>query len=143
MITTHRRYAQEGFSLIEIMIAIAIIAIIAVTVGPLALNQYRKAQIKGAESDLRGIQQGIDLYYADIGQYPTSLRDLVKRPEDEAIARKWHEGYLKGKDTPKDRWGNKYEYELTPGKEHPYELYSYGPKSKGAPKNEQINAWTE
>jgi general secretion pathway protein G len=138
-----RKHAQSGFSLTEIMIAIAIMAILAVTVVPGFMAYLNRAKVSRAKQDLRAIQAGIDMYYGDIGQYPASLRDLVKRPADEKIGRKWQEGYIKGKDVPKDPWGNKYQYELTQGKEHPYELYSYGKNGKGSPSSEWISVWDE
>ena len=68
------------------------------------------------------------------------LRDLGKKPSDEktdALERP----YIESKEEPKDGFGNKFHYAVTPGAENPYELYSYGPKGKGAPKKEWIDAW--
>lgn len=141
--TITNRHARSGFSLMEIMIAIAILAIIAVSVGPLLFQQVDKARKSRSKSDLRTMQQAIDLYYAHTAQYPSTLKDLVKKPSDETISRKWEGPYLKGKDVPRDPWGNKYIYEITQGQEHPYKLMSYGKAGKGAPESEWIRVWDE
>lgn len=137
-----QRSAKDGFTLIEIMVAIAIVAILTVAV-PNFMGYLQTAKKSKATTTLRTFDQAITLFNVQTGQYPQSLRDLIRRPSDEKIARKWQDGgYLKGKEVPEDPWGNSYRYRLTPGQEHPYELYSYGPKGKDAPKAEWFNVWT-
>lgn len=130
--------AKEGFSLLELMIAIAIMGILAAVIGPNLMSYLGKAKIKTAQSDLRTFEQAITMYQLDNNQYPTTLKDLVKRP---ANMPNWQDGgYLKKKDIPNDPWSQKYQYKLTPGAEHPYELFSYGPKGKGS-KESKIDVW--
>lgn len=139
-----KRTARAGFSLIEIMIAVAIMAVLAVLIVPNVLGRLKKAKVTSAETNLRAISAAITNFYADIGQYPTRLRDLVKKPTEEALAKKWADPYLqtaKGGEMRADPWGNQYQYKLTAGAQHPYELYSYGPNGKGAPKSEWISIW--
>lgn len=81
------------------------------------------------------------MFNAHTGQYPARLNDLLKKPADEKIARKWEGPYLKAKEVPEDAWGSKYVYKLTPQAEHKYDLYSYGPNGKGSPKEEWISVW--
>jgi general secretion pathway protein G len=136
------RTVRGGFSLIEILIAIAIIAVMGVTLVPGLLNYLNKAKVTRAKTELKTIAQGIDMYHADTNQYPATLKDLVRRPADEKISKKWQEGtYLGAKEVPSDPWGTRYVYQVTEGKEHPYELYSYGKNLKGAPKSEWLSVW--
>ncbi|MDP3889130.1 MAG: type II secretion system major pseudopilin GspG [bacterium] len=143
----HRRraaqFVREGFSLIELMIAITIMGILAAIIVPNFMSYLQKARISNTKATIRTFEQAITMYQADMAQYPTALRDLIKQPADEKAAKKWQGPYLKKKDVPQDPWGNKYQYRPTPEAENPYELYSYGPKGKGAPKQEWISVWDE
>lgn len=128
------------------MIAIAIMAILAVTVGPTFLGYLSRAKVSKAKIEVKAIKNAIDVYNGDTNEYPAAIGDLIKRPtENEELARKWNGPYLKGgKEETKDSWGKKWHYELTPGAAHPYELYSYGPSGKrDAPKHDWIDAWVE
>lgn len=141
---TINRHARAGFTLMEIMIAIAILAIIAVSVGPLIMQQVEKARRSRVKTDLRAIQSAIDQYDADTAQLPSTLRDLVKKPSDESVSRKWGGPYLRDKDVPKDPWGKKFIYEITEGQENPYKLLSYGSKKgRGVPESDWISVWDE
>lgn len=136
-----RRSLKEGMSLIEIMIVILIIGLITGVVGPALMGRYRKAQKTTAKSTIRSLKTAITNYQLDIGQYPSRLRDLVKKPTDEAVAKKWDEKFLEADEVPRDPWGNNFVYKVTGKADKPYELYSYGPSGKGAPKSEHISVW--
>lgn len=140
-------YAKKsGFTLIEILIALFIVAILAGGVAYYVPGYIDKAKTRRARIDLKVISSGIIEYNVDIGQYPQRLKDLVKQPQDDqAAAGKWQKGgYIQGKkDVPQDPWGNKFQYKLTPGEDHPYELFSYGSGGKGSPKNEHISVWKD
>lgn len=138
-----KRHSRSGFSLLELMIAIVIMGLIAAVAGPTIFNFLKRAKVNRAERDLKGIQTGINLYKMDIKRLPTSLRDLVRRPSEPELARKWQEGGYLGKDkkVPKDPWGNKYQYRPEPEGENLYTLFFYGPKGRKAPRVERISVW--
>ncbi len=141
--TYAKRYARGGFTLMEIMIAIAILAIISAVVGPYFMAYLEKAKKSTAKTTLKGFKSAILLYQADVGQYPTTLKDLIRRPREERLAKKWEGKYIDKKEVPVDSWGNKYQYKVTPAGANPYELLSYGPKGKGSPKVEHLSVWDE
>src|SRR5438067_10267606 len=127
-----QRHLRTGFSLIEIMIVITIMALVIGVAVPALIGRLNKAKITTARTTLHTLEQAISMYYTDTGRYPATLRDLVKKPKEESIAKKWQEGgYLKKTELPDDPWDNKYQYKLTPQAQHPYELYSYGSGGKG------------
>ena len=133
--------ARSGFSLIEIMIAIAIMVILAAVAMPAFLNYLEQGRESTTKSNLAVINGAIKSYYLQIGKYPTKLNDLVEKPKDEEAASKWRHPFIEN-EIPVDGWGNKFQYKMTPeGAAHPYELYSFGSKGKSAPKNEWINVW--
>jgi len=105
---------EKGFSLIEIMVVMVIIAMIAGTVAPKLFGRVDKARQQDAQAQIELLGQALDLYRLEKHKYPTSDEGL------EAI-----KSYLK-KNVPKDPWGNDYIYE-SPGKEgRGYDLISYG-----------------
>ncbi len=132
--------AQAGFTLMEILIAIAIVGLLA-TVSLSLFRYFASSQKKAAVMALKTLKNAIGIYYTDVGQYPEQLKDLVQKPSDEAAARSWNGEYIQGKDALRDPWKRKYEYKRTEGAEHDYELYSYGEKGKNSPKSEWISVW--
>lgn len=125
---------QRGFSLIEIMIAVAIMAILVAVVGPTVFSYLGQAKVKTTEANIQAIKTGINSYYLYVGKYPLTLEDLIKKPEGMAQA-KWGGPYLgRGgediKEVPKDGWGDDFIYELTNDKKQPYRLFSVNLEEK-------------
>lgn len=137
----YTRYAKPGMTFIEIVIVLAIIAIMATVVVPNLMSYVNSSKKSTAKSTLQAFQGAINMINVHTGRYPSSLNELVKKPSDERIAKKWEGPYIKQKEIPQDPWGERYVYKLTPQAENPYELYSYGPDGRGAPKSEWINVW--
>lgn len=136
-----RIIASEGFSLIELVVVILILGILAAVVGPAVFRAVAPARTGAAKSSLRALSQAIDTYQAEIGAYPKALEDLVEKPSG-AAGKKWTAPYLKGKSIPEDPWGEPFQYKITPGSQHPYELYSYGgPNGPDTPAEERIDVW--
>lgn len=138
------RTARSGFTFIELVIAIAILAILALVVGPMVMGQLEKARVSGTTSNLKSLKTAIDMFKVDTARYPTKLRDLVEKPREEAVARNWTKGgYIEGGELPKDAWGEDFQYKRTAEGKTPYELYSYGPNGPGASKEEWISVWAQ
>ena len=116
--------AQKGFTLIEVMIVVAILGVLATLVVVNVGGQSDKANITAAKSDLQAISQALALFKLDNNRYPSTdqgLDALVEKPDD---ARYWPEGgYLKK--SPTDPWQNPYVY-ISPGVDGPYDLFSTG-----------------
>lgn len=116
---------QHGFTLIEIMVVVTILAILGATVVPLILDHPDQARVAKATQDIRAIEAALDLYKLDNFNYPTSdqgLQALVEPPSDGAP--NWKDGgYLKK--IPKDPWGRDYLF-LSPGENGPIDIYSLG-----------------
>ena len=120
----NRTHTREGFTLIEIVIAIAIVAFM-MTASVIGLRALQKrGQQTSAKSSLRTIKTAIDTYKLIVGIYPKTLKELTEKPSDPKAAQKWP-GALLEKD-PIDPWDEPFHYQLTPGKQHAYELYTEG-----------------
>ncbi len=116
--------SQQGFTLIEVMIVVAILGVLATLVVVSVGGQDDKARQAAVKSDLQAISQALDLFKLDNFRYPTTdqgLEALVDKPDN---ARNWPDGgYLKK--SPNDPWENPYVY-ISPGVDGPYDLYSMG-----------------
>ena len=135
-----RSSMRAGFSVMELMIYTLIVGILLAGAATMLTGALDKSKKSSTESSLRAIQQGIDLYYGEVGRYPESLEDLMVRPEG---AQGWDGPYVKvkGDQVPKDGWKHDFQYQRTPGAAHPYELYSFGKNGEDAPQEEWLNAW--
>lgn len=128
---THRK---AGFTLIEVLIVLAIIGMVASLVGPRVLGYLSDSKMKAARVQIEALASALDLFYLDNGRYPAAsegLNALVKRPGN---AQSWNGPYLKSGDVPKDPWGNPYLYKI-PGKNAPYNIISTGPEGREGPGN--------
>ena len=134
-----RRGLQRGFTLIEIMVVIAILGIMAAIVVPKILGNTDTARIAAAKQDIANIKQALILYKLDNQRYPTTeqgLQALVTKPTSGPAANGYKtDGYLEK--VPKDPWGNPYQY-LCPGIKGEFDVFSYG--ADGQPGGEGINA---
>lgn len=136
--------SDTGFTLIEIMVVIAIIGILATMIVPKIMGRPDEARRIAAKQDVGTIVQSLKLYRLDIGRYPSSeqgLRALIERPSADPIPQNWKQGgYLDG--LPKDPWGNPYQY-LSPGSHGEVDVFSLGADGKigGSEVDSDIGNW--
>lgn len=105
-----RRTTQEGYTLVELLVVLVIIGLIAALVAPRVLGYLSTAKTETARIQIKNIKDALELYYLDLGKYPTKDEGLVAlaaKPADEPA---WKGPYLKGADALKDPWGNAYLY---------------------------------
>ena len=139
-------YNRRGFTLIEIMVVIVILALLAALVGPKIMGRTDDAKIQTTKTQIRNLESALKLYKLDNGVYPTTeqgLSALVTKPTVGVIPTSYKEGgYLESQNVPKDGWGNDYLY-VSPGDHGDYDLYSYGADGVkgGEGKNADINSW--
>jgi general secretion pathway protein G len=126
-----QRDGEAGFTLVEMLVVITIIAMIMALVAPRVLNYLSESKIKAAKIQIASMGSALDLFYLDEGHYPTTsegLVALVQRPENSPT---WNGPYLKGGYVPNDPWGRSYVYR-SPGEHGPYDILSYGPDGERA-----------
>ncbi len=132
---------DAGFTLIEIMIVIAIMGILGTLIIPKIMGRPEEARITAAKHDIGTITQSLKLYRLDIGVFPTAeqgLKALVEKPQTAPIPLNWmHGGYLDR--LPNDPWGNAYQYR-NPGSRGEVDVYSFGADGKpgGVDRNADI-----
>jgi general secretion pathway protein G len=139
-----RQRRQRGFTLIEIMVVIAILGILAALIVPKIMSRPDEARRVAAKQDIGTIMQALNLYRLDNGRYPTGdqgLHALVEKPSTDPVPNNWKDGgYLER--LPNDPWGNVYQY-LNPGVHGEIDVFSDGPDGKpgGEGNNAEIGSW--
>ena len=117
----------RGFTLIEVLVVVAILGILAAIVVPRILDRPDEAKRVAAKTDIGAIVQALKLYRLDNGFYPSTdqgLAALVQRPAAEPNPANWKAGgYLER--LPKDPWGSDYQY-LQPGVRGEIDVFSLG-----------------
>lgn len=129
----------RGFTLIEIMVVVVILAILGTLVAPQILSRIDEARATKARNDLRSYESALELYRMDNFKYPTTeqgLEALVKKPSDPNL-RNWRpDGYVK--QLFQDPWNRDYVY-VSPGTGGaPFDLYTLG--ADGQPGGEGTDA---
>ena len=121
-----RRLAQQGMTLIEILVVLVLIAIVMGIVGGNFIGQGEEAKRKAAAIEIGQIGQALDLYKLETGRYPNSqegLQALISAPTGVA---NWNGPYWKKGTLPKDPWQNDYKYASPGAGGAPYEISSLG-----------------
>ena len=114
----------QGFTLLELLVVVAIIGLLVGYVAPRYFGQVGKSQVTTAKAQIDALEKALDQYRLDTGHYPATelgLSALVNRPQNEP---KWNGPYLR-KDVPLDPWDKVYVYKY-PGERGDYDIISYG-----------------
>ena len=118
---------RRGFTLIEVLVVVAILGILAAIVVPRIMDRPDEAKRVAAKADIGAIVQALKLYRLDNGGYPTTdqgLLALVQKPATQPIPPNWKQGGYLDK-LPHDPWGGDYQY-LSPGVRGEIDVYSLG-----------------
>lgn len=139
--------SEKGLTLIEILIAIIIIAAFASVVGPELFTQVGKSNQTAAANQIDIFKIALNNYRLDNGRYPSTeqgLEALINEPSIYPLPNSWSGPYLEKREIPKDPWGNDYQYE-NPGthNSHRYDLWSYGKDGRegGSGEDADVTNW--
>jgi general secretion pathway protein G len=122
--TAARRHGEAGFTLVEMLVVITIIGLIMALVGPRVLTYLSDSKAKAAKIQIESFSSALDLYFLDLGRYPTSNEGLAALTQSNN-AQGWNGPYLRGGVVPSDPWGHGYVYR-SPGERAPFEIISLG-----------------
>ncbi|QTC01538.1 type II secretion system major pseudopilin GspG [Alcaligenes sp. SORT26] len=134
--------AQQGFSLIEVMVVVVIMGIMAALVVPSLMDRPDQARAVAARQDIAALTQALKLYRLDNGRYPSTaqgLSALHQRPAQPPEPRNWRP-YMDR--LPSDPWGNPYQY-LQPGVHGEIDVFSLGADGQagGSGSDADIGNW--
>jgi len=135
----------RAFTLIEVMVVVAILAVLAALIVPKVMSRPDEARVVAARQDIASLLQALKLYRLDNLRYPTTeqgLAALVTRPTLAPVPPNWKPGgYLER--LPRDPWGNPYQY-LSPGLRGEVDVFSFGADgvAGGEGFDADIGSWT-
>ena len=137
------RASKRGFTLVEMLVVIAIIGLIMALVGPRVLNFLAELKVKTAKIQIQSFASALDLFYLDAGRYPSSAEGLAALVQPPSGIAAWNGPYLKGGNVPSDPWGRPYIYR-SPGEHGVYDILSYGSDGQegGTGTAADIVSWT-
>lgn len=130
---------SRGFTLLEVMVVVVIIAVMAAAVGPAIFDNLNKANETRAATDIKALSSMLEIYRAENYSFPSTdqgLEALVSKPSGSPEAKNWRR-YTKK--TPIDPWGAPYKY-LSPGSHGDIDIYSNG-KDGIASTEDDIGNW--
>jgi general secretion pathway protein G len=133
---------QRGFTLLELLVTLTILALLATIVTPQVLKYIQSSRVQTARLQVQSISAALDLFQVDVGRYPSAqegLQSLVAQPDGLSA---WGGPYLKKASGLVDPWGIPYHYRI-PGQHGDVDVFSYGGgKTDGASdETPQITNW--
>lgn len=137
-----RRGTLAGFTLVELLVVLAILGLLVGLVGPQVMKSLGTSKVKTARIQIEELAGALDIYRLEVGRYPTTnegLRALVERPGD---AKNWNGPYLRKSQVPPDPWGYEYSYR-SPGEHGAFDLWSLGSDNRegGDGEDQDILGW--
>ncbi|HEY2251736.1 MAG TPA: type II secretion system major pseudopilin GspG, partial [Planctomycetaceae bacterium] len=137
---THARNKRAGFTLMEVLIVLAILAVIIGLVVPNLMKGRDRANNDAAKVQVKAVEDALGMYALDHdGDYPASISVLMTNPGGDT---KWNGPYFKGNKSPVDPWNNPIQYQ-SPGQHHSDgspDVWSNG-KDKTSNTADDLNNW--
>lgn len=121
--------ATDGFSLVELLVVLAIIGLIAAFATPNVLKYLGSSRVSASKAQMKNISSALELYFIDVGNYPDTnfgLDALINAPSG---TQNWNGPYIKGSTALKDAWGNNYSY-TAPAGGSSFSIKSFGQDGK-------------
>src|SRR5689334_3946443 len=139
---SRRSAGTEGFTLTELLVVLGIIALLAALVAPQVVRYLSKARSDTATAQIKNIEGALELYYLDVGSYPSASDGLNALFAAPASTTSWKGPYLKQRDGLVDPWGRPYLYQ-SPGQHGDFDISSLGRdgRENGSGEDTDITSW--
>jgi general secretion pathway protein G len=119
------RRADAGFTLLELLVVLAIMGMLAAIIGPQVVRYLGSSRSQTAKVQIQNIAAALELYRLDVGRYPTAEEGLAALVKPPAAQTAWNGPYMQQETALVDPWGKAYQYRM-PGKETEADIYTYG-----------------
>ena len=122
---------EKGFSLIELLLVLVILAALASVIVPKFAGRGKQAKVTATQVEIQNLSSALSTFEIENDRFPTTSEGLKALIEKPANANGWEKPYLQKQEIPKDPWANEYMYRQ-PGQrnEYSYDLSSAGPDGK-------------
>jgi len=124
-----RRRRRAGFTLVEMLVVLAIIGLISALVGPRVLSQLTDSRERAAKLQIEAFSSALDIFFIDVGRYPVENEGLGALMQKPSSVQVWNGPYLRGDRVPLDPWGREYRY-ASDGRT--FQISTLGPDGTGA-----------
>jgi len=132
----------RGFTLLELLVVLGIIAMLAGIVGPQVMKHMGESKTKAAKVQIEDLSAALDMYKLDLGSYPSTEQGLQALIESPDSAKRWNGPYLRKSKMPLDPWQQEYHY-AAPGEHGKFDLFTLGADGKegGEGEDRDIVSW--
>ncbi|MGZ8225503.1 MAG: type II secretion system major pseudopilin GspG [Methylococcaceae bacterium] len=136
------KHKETGFTLLELLVVLGIIAMLAGIVGPQVMKHMGESKTKAAKVQIEDLAATLDMYKLDLGRYPTTEEGLNALIESPDSSKPWNGPYLRKSKIPLDPWQQEYHY-VSPGEHGKFDLFSLGADSKegGEGEDQDLVSW--
>jgi general secretion pathway protein G len=121
--------AEDGFTLVELLVVLVILVLLASIVGPRVIGYLQSSKAKTAQVQIESLVTSLELFHIDVGRYPTSAEGLDALVKPAGKANGWNGPYLSKGSVPLDPWGQAYKY-ASPGKRGAFDIFTLGGDGK-------------
>jgi general secretion pathway protein G len=137
-----RRRAEQGFTLLELLVVLAIMGMLAAIIAPQVIRYLGTSRTQTAKVQIQYVMQGLELFRVDVGRYPTQQEGLQALVNSTPSAPNWNGPYLKKESALQDPWGNPYIYQI-PGQHGEVDVYSLGSDKApgGTGEAQDVGSW--
>jgi general secretion pathway protein G len=126
-----RRDGEQGFTLVELLVVLAILGLLIALVAPAMIRQLGSAKHKIAQQSIERLSGVLDLYRLDVGDYPTTAQGLAALNDNPGSVAGWNGPYLKDAGGTADPWGHPYQYRNPSQRaKHAFDIISLGADGK-------------
>jgi general secretion pathway protein G len=139
--SSRRRQRHRGFTLIEVLLVLAILVVLASMVVTMFGGTQERALEDAAKGQVGIFKSAINLYRFHTKNYPESLQGLIAAPSDAKLAERWAGPYVDSTKVPLDPWDREYKF-AAPGKHNTdsFDVWSTGPDGQDG-SDDDIGNW--
>jgi general secretion pathway protein G len=138
----HRKRRESGFTLLELLVVLAIMGMLAAIIAPTVIRYLGTSRTQTAHVQIQNVMAALELFRLDVGRYPTPQEGLEALVTAPPTAQNWNGPYLKKDTAIKDPWGEPYIYHI-PGQHGEVDVFTLGSDKQpgGTGEAQDVGSW--